>query len=156
VLWFTGLPDEAARRNRATLARALEVAQPLTLANVQLFSTMVHLGRDEVEEVRRCAEASRVLGEEHGFTTLVPSGLILEGWAPARQGQVERGIARSQKGFAAYEATSGALFKPWFLALLAQTLSLAGRTAEVLELVDRALAASEHTGERTCEAELYR
>jgi DNA-binding winged helix-turn-helix (wHTH) protein/predicted ATPase len=156
VLWFTGFPDEASRRSRETLARACQVAQPLTLANVHLFTTMVHLGRDEIDEVRERAQSSRMLGEQHGFTTLIPSGRILEGWALAHQNQVARGVKQMRQAFTEYEATSGALFKPWFLALLAQAVRLAGRTDEVLELLHRALAVGEQTGERTCEAELYR
>ncbi|HZR83409.1 MAG TPA: AAA family ATPase [Candidatus Binatia bacterium] len=156
ALWFAGFPDEAARRIRETLARADEVAQPYTVANLQLFATMVHLGRDEVDEVRKRASASRAIAREHGLETLVRSGTILEGWVLVRHREVQRGLQQIRTAFAEYEATSGALFRPWFLGVLAQALVEAGDLDEALAVVREALAAGERSGERTCEAELHR
>ena len=60
------------------------------------------------------------LSTEQGFPFWLAWGTILRGWALAEQGQGEEGIAQIRQGLAAYRATGAELWRPYFLALLAE------------------------------------
>ena len=54
------------------------------------------------------------------------------------------------------QAMESELVLPWFLALLAEAYGKEGQTGEGLAVVTEALDAADKSGERFCEAELYR
>jgi predicted ATPase len=61
-----------------------------------------------------------------------------------------------RQGLVAYQATGAAVFRPYYLGFLAQAYGKVGQAGEGLMLLGEALAAVHQTGERFCEAELYR
>ena len=83
-------------------------------------------------------------------------GRILQGWADAQRGEVTTGIARIRDGMAASEATGARLSTPFYLALLAEALALAGKIEEGLAALDDALAKAAVSGERGWDAEINR
>jgi predicted ATPase len=82
--------------------------------------------------------------------------VIFHGWALAEQGQVAQGIAQMRRAMAAFRAMGNAFILPFFGSLLAEQYIKIGRLERALTLVSQALATVERTGERWCEAELYR
>ena len=83
-------------------------------------------------------------------------GMILRGSVLAKQGAREQGIAHIQRGLADHRATGGALRQTFWLALLVEAHMEAGSVDEALIVLADALSVIEKTGERWCEAELYR
>ena len=83
-------------------------------------------------------------------------GRILQGWADAQRGEATTGIARIRDGLAASEATGARVTTPFYLALLAEALALAGKIEEGLATVDDALAKAAVSGERGWDAEIHR
>ena len=61
-----------------------------------------------------------------------------------------------RQGLAACRATGAELWRPYFLALLAEAYGKVGQAEEGLTVLAEALAAVDKTGERLYEAELYR
>ena len=61
-----------------------------------------------------------------------------------------------RQGLVSYQATGAAVFRPYYLAFLAEAYGNVGQAGEGLTLLGEALAAVHKTGERFCEAELYR
>lgn len=82
--------------------------------------------------------------------------LLLHGWALARQGYREEGIAQMRQGFADWEATGAKLLRPYYLGLLAETYGQGGQTTEAQRILSEALVTVQQTGERNYEAELHR
>ena len=80
----------------------------------------------------------------------------MRGWALAEQGQGEEGIAQIRQGLTAYRATGAELFRPHYLALLAEAYQKNGQVEEGLVTVAEALAFVDRTEERFYEAELWR
>jgi predicted ATPase len=76
------------------------------------------------------------------------------GWAQARDGEPEAGLARLQRGIQAWKATGSRLHLPQWLSLLAEGLSLAGRAAEALAANDEAHRLTMTAGERCYEAKI--
>jgi predicted ATPase len=66
------------------------------------------------------------------------------------------GIARIRDGLAASEATGSRVATPFYLALLAEALALAGKIEEALAALDDALAKAAVSGARGWDAEIHR
>src|SRR5262249_8995397 len=71
-------------------------------------------------------------------------------------GQAEKGITQIRQGLTSYRATGADLYRPYFLALLAEACGKGRQTEEGLSAVAEALDGAHQTGERYYEAELYR
>jgi predicted ATPase len=93
---------------------------------------------------------------EQGFAFLRAQGTIYRGWAKVKNGDVTEGMSLLRSGSIAYRATGAEALMPHFLALLAGACEIAGQVEEALIQLDDASQILERTGERWCEAELYR
>jgi predicted ATPase len=110
----------------------------------------------DVQAAQERATAAIALCTEQGFALYLARGTILQGWAIAEQGQGAAGLAQMRQGLVAYQATGAEVFRPYYLAFLAEVYGKVGQTGEGLTLLGEAIAAVHKTGERFCEAELYR
>jgi predicted ATPase len=117
---------------------------------------MLHQFRREGHAAQERAEATIALSNEQGFPFYLVWGTIPRGWVLAEQGQGEEGIAQIREGLAAYRAMGAEVYRPYFLALLAEAYGKVGQTEEGLTVLTEALEAVDRTGERYYEAELYR
>jgi predicted ATPase len=112
------------------------------------------LCREEYQTLQR-AEAAKALAVEHGLVLFEVVTTSLLGWAVAQQGRDEEGIGQMCEGLAAYRAF-GELFRPYYLALLAEGYGRVGQVEEGLDALAEALALVNKNEERWYEAELYR
>ena len=102
-------------------------------------------GRRHPEDVLRVTEE---VSPDQEVTAVV--------WALAAQGEVEEGIGQMRQGLAAHRATGATLFRPSFLALLAEAYGHGGKVEAGLSVLVDALAEVSRNRERWWEAELYR
>jgi predicted ATPase/class 3 adenylate cyclase len=155
-LSLLGYPEQALRRVHEALTLAQELSHPFSLAFALSQAAFLYQFRGEAQATQKCAEALMTLSTERGFSRFLAMGTVLRGWALAAQGQGEEGIAQIRQGLAAWQATGQELGRPYFLALLAEAHGEGGQDDEGFTVMDEALAATEKTGERDYEAELYR
>lgn len=156
LLWCLGYPDQALRQCQEALAPARGLAQPHSLAFAHSFAATLYQLRREAQHTRAQAEASIELCREQGFTFRLAHGTVLRGWVLTTQGQHEGGMAQIRESLAAYRAAGIELGLPYYLALLAEGYRQAGPADEAFGMLADALATAHRTGERWCEAELYR
>src|SRR5262249_45506310 len=90
------------------------------------------------------------------FPLWLAFGMPFRGWALARQGQADEGVAQIRQGLDALRAIGAEYLGPYFLGMLAEAYGLSGQTEAGLVAVAEALAAGEATGERFWEADLHR
>jgi len=81
---------------------------------------------------------------------------ILKGWTLAEEGQGEEGLIQMQQGLDAYAATGARLWRPYYLALIAEAHGNVGRFEDGLAELDEALDLVQSTSEHEHEAELHR
>ena len=156
TLWSLGYPEQALRCSRAALTLAQELAHPFSLAYAMCFAgKLCQLCRD-VQAAHERATAAMALCTEQGFALYLARGTILQGWAMAEQGQGAAGLAQMRHGLVAYQATGAEVFRPYYLAFLAEASGKLGQAGEGLSRSGAALAAVHKTGERFYEAELHR
>ncbi len=156
ALWHLGYPDQALKRSHAALTLARELSHSSSLAWALCTAALFHHHGRERQAAQERAEAAITLSTEQGFALYLAMGTILRGWALAQQGQGEEGIAQMHQGVAAWRATGAEVWRPYFLALLAEAYGKMGQPEEGLNVLAEALAAVHKTGERFYEAELYR
>jgi len=156
VLWLLGYPDQAVKRSHQAAAQAQE-KRDLYGLSISLFNAAkVHQLRREAVATGEFAQALLTLAEEQAFPVWFAAGTILAGWAEARLGQWDSGVARIRRGIAAYLSNGAAMMHPYFLGLLAEALDAGGQVDEGLDVLARALSIVEETGEQFYEAELHR
>ena len=112
--------------------------------------------RREWSALQQHAEAAIAVCREQGFESILAQATMYRGYALAKQGQTEEGIALMRGGLDAQLATGAGLFRPSFLWFLAGAYGTAGRFEEGLAAVAEAIAIEEKTDERHDEAELHR
>ncbi len=156
ALWYLGYPDRALRTSQEALTLAQELSHPYSLAIALNIVAFLHQFRREGHATQEHAEASVTLSNEGGFGFILGMGIILLGWAIAEQGEEEEGIVQMRQGLASWQATGAELYRPYYLALLAEGYGKVGRTKEGLTVLAEALDTAHKNGERFYEAELHR
>jgi len=151
-----GYPDQSEERLSAGLALARELDHPQTLVVARHVAAQVHQLRGEAHLARVYAKEALEVADEYGFSLWVTFGLIELGWAEAELGDAEGGIEKMKRGLAQYEVTGAKLRCPYFLGLLADQLSKAGRLEEGFAAITKALTLAEQTGEGYTLSELHR
>jgi predicted ATPase len=156
TLWHLGYPDQGLTRSRQALTLAQQVAHPLSLAHALSGAVMSHQFCRQVHTAQERAEALIRLAPDQGFPHWRAMGCIFGGWALAHQGQAKEGIEQIHQGLKAFRATGAEIFRPYYLALLAEAHGVMGQPEEGLTVLAEALTLMDTTGEHWYEPELYR
>jgi tetratricopeptide (TPR) repeat protein len=162
-LYYEGLSEwhlgetascHAAMADAISLAKELNDMNALTLA-LYIAGALAHFERNAVE-VERLASDLIELSTRHNFALWLAGGTIFRGWARSTCGNTAEGIPWIEEGIGDWRATGAVLVMPFWLALKAEALYLAGRTPEALETIREAEAMAERSEERFWCAELHR
>jgi class 3 adenylate cyclase/predicted ATPase len=156
VLFCLGFPDQALARSSATIAEALRLAHPPSLAVYLSVSTRLLLLVGDSAALGERADQLVAVATEQGFPHWRAEGTIFRGWVKVKNGDVAGGMPLLRGGSAAYGATGAELWMPHYIALIAGACEIAGQIEEAVTLLDDALQTAERTGERWLDAELYR
>ena len=156
VLWRLGYPDQGLVRADEAVTLAQQLAHPFSLGFALAVGAMFHQLRRERPAVQEHAEAAISLATEQGFPYWRAFGSILRGWTLAHQGQTQEGLAQIQQGLTAWHATGAEVFRPYFLAVLAEAHGIMGQPEAGLTVLTEALTLADNTGERWYEPDLYR
>lgn len=157
LAFFTlGDSSQSSDNLSASLALARALGHPPTLVVAQHVAAQIHQMRGDALLSHEFAKEATELAEEYGLELWRAYGIIELGWAEAELGNVTDGIEQMQRGLALHESMESKLRLPYFLGLLADQFAKAGRVEEGLATIEKAVAVSEHTGERYVASELYR
>jgi len=104
-------------------------------------------------EVERMASALIELSARQNFVFWRAIGETLRGWALGASGNTAEGIPWIEQGIRHFRAT-GSVMPQYMLALKAEGLHLADRTAEALGSITEAEAIAQRTGERDWSSDL--
>ena len=91
-----------------------------------------------------------------GWSFITQSHKVTHAWSLLDQDLTEEAIDQMRHGLSDYHATGAEILRPHFLAVLGHALSRRGQFDEGLHLLEEGLEAAHRTGEKSCEAELYR
>ena len=156
ALWLLGYPDQALRQQQAAHTLAQELAHPPSLAFARMLAGIARELRRETRAAHEEAEALVALATEQGFALFRAIGGILWAGTSTALGQRGEQIDQIRQDLAAVRETGSALWEPYFLAMLADIYAQEGQVEAGLTTLAEALAATQATGERWWEAEIYR
>src|SRR5262249_47326151 len=154
--WLLGYPSQAWQRMPELLRLAQRLAHPLSLASAYNWVSRLALLRRQTPALREHVAALMSVASEHGFRHLVAIGAMLRSAALLEEGRVSEGMAHLQQSLEGYRATGTEAWRPYFLALLSAAQGEVGKVEQGLALITEALDTIHTTGERWCEAEVYR
>ncbi|HLA09106.1 MAG TPA: AAA family ATPase [Pyrinomonadaceae bacterium] len=155
ALWFIGQPDRSLELIQEALALARESSEPLGLAHALIFAAILHQFRREEVMAQEQAEAAIAVSSEHGLVMYQAIATMMRAWALIKKGRAEA-IEQMREALAALRATGTELFRPHFLALLAEALGKVGQSEEGLRVLEEAVEVAHPIGEGCYLAELYR
>ena len=156
VLWHLGFPDQGLVHAEAAVGVSRAVAHPYSESWALSWAAALYQLRGEAEPCHERAEAALTIANEQVIPFFGAHGMVLGGWALAKQGRTEEGLARLRSGIDAYRAIGAKIEEIHWLALLVEICRETGRTEEALSTLRQAFAVTEETGIRCFEAELYR
>lgn len=156
VLWTLGYPDQARSMARETLTMAHELSHAHSLAQTLCHTSIVRQLCREARSAQESAQRAVTVSTEQGFPLWSVTGIVMQAWTLAEQGQVEEGVVRLHQALTTYGAINSSIIYPYFLGLFADAQRKAARAEEGLATVTEALARVEQTGARYYEAELWR
>jgi predicted ATPase len=156
ALWHLGYPAQGLTRSQEAVTLAQQSAHPFSLSVAVSGAATFHQLRREGYAAQACAEASIHLAMEQGFPLYTARGAVLRGWALAQQGQAQDGIEQLHQGMMAWRATGAEIFRPYWLALLAEAHGTMGQPEAGLTVLAEALTHVDTTGERWYASEIYR
>ena len=156
ALWHLGFPARALELNDEMLELARAINHPFSLEYALHHTGWLYqhcrLGKQEQDAA---SEQIRIATEQ-GFVFWHASGTLYAAGGALLLGRLEQGIRLLQTGLEAYRGTGAELAVPYYLSMLADGCSQAGRFAEAHAALDEALALVEKNDERFQEAELHR
>ncbi len=154
--WQLGYSDQAIQRARGVVALAEALKHRFSMGEAYGFCTSVHHFRGENAEGLRCAERAIEICEDGGFAVWLAHAKLMRGRIAAEQGDAEAGVAEMAKAYDMWAATGAVVTTPFYLAMQAEGLALAGRPDDGLILLQRAFDIVCKHGERYYEAEIRR
>ncbi len=140
VLWMLGFPDRALERADGAVVLANRLDHPFSMAYALFHTSLLHLWRREMELVQARAQAALAIAEEHDFQIWRALATFMHSAALAGMGRAEEGMVQANRGMELYQGlTTPPVFWPLLLAIRAGISAQAGRPAEGVILIDKAL-----------------
>jgi tetratricopeptide (TPR) repeat protein len=157
VLCLLGYPNQALRICNEARLFADASRHPFSQAMARVVSLRVHQFRGEPHVVAGQVNAAITHCEEHEFVHYRAMALILRGWASAKQGEFEKGIADIQEGLEEELNIGALLYKSYILALLGDACITNERYEQAVEFLNQALSSGDkNDSERFYAAEVFR
>ncbi|UTW13548.1 AAA family ATPase [Marinobacterium rhizophilum] len=155
VLQLMGEGKLAQRWMDQALALAHKLAQPFSRVAALCFAAEWHRLRRDAPQAQACAQASIELAREQGFMLWSGYGMVLCGWARARQAAPDTGIELIRAGIAAFRATEARLYDAHFQTLLAEALAIKGDFEQAQRVLAQAEVAVSRQQEPVFDAQLF-
>ncbi|MES1162098.1 MAG: hypothetical protein ABUL50_03450, partial [Rhizobacter sp.] len=154
--WELGYPDQALQRAGKVVALATTLDHRFSMGEAYGFRAAVHQFRGENEACREDAERAIAICEDHGFAVWLAHAKLMHGRAIAELGEPAAGVEEMRAAYDMWSATGAVVTTPFYLAMQAEGLALAGQPEAGLALLEKAIDIVGRCGERYYEAEIRR
>ncbi len=154
--WQLGYPDQALERARRVVALSESLNHKFSMGEAYGFCTAVRHFRGENAQALECAERAIQICKDNGFAVWLAHAKLMRGRIVAELGDAEAGIEDMSQAYDMWAETGAVVTTPFYLALQAEGLALAGRPDDGLALLQRAFDIVCKYGERYYEAEIRR
>jgi predicted ATPase/class 3 adenylate cyclase len=156
ALWMLGYPDQAVRRSEQAIAVAQATAHAASIAEAMIWRAEIALLRGEVQDARQRTAAALTLVTEYGLPVWSGQAIMMHGWALSEGGHSADGVAQIREGLSVLVRTGEELYRPYYLARLAEALGRTGQVEEGLSALDQGIEISCQFAVPYWDAELQR
>jgi predicted ATPase len=156
ALWLLGYPEQARKRALETVDIARRINHPFTLAYAYGTAALAHQLRRDIAQVSATATAGIVISRQQGFPHFEGFAEAMSGWALVQEGQIEDGIKHLSQGANGWASQGSDLWRPYWLALLAEAYQKGGQAREATDTLTEAAKIAARTDETFYLAELHR
>lgn len=136
ALCYLGRPLSAQHHVNATLERAQLLGHPFTRAFAGGTAMWSGVFLDQPEHTVHRAAQVRDLSLERGFPYLATAAKVVHGWAVARNGDSERGLAEIVETIGAWRGSGASIGLTLFLQVQAEIQVRAGRAEQALATLE--------------------
>jgi predicted ATPase len=156
ALWHLGYPDQALQLSRETIALAHTIGHPFSLEyglhHASWLRQLCQLG----DEAQAAADEQIEIATEQGFAFWHATGTLYRGSGLLLQGNLGGGLSLLIAGLESYRATGAELALPYYLSLLGDGYTRAGRFEDAHRALGEGLNLADKNDDRFQEAELHR
>ncbi|ETW98925.1 MAG: hypothetical protein ETSY2_41905 [Candidatus Entotheonella gemina] len=156
ILWPLGYSRQGFERAQQGIELASALTHPPSTEQILMSTAIFHQCCRDVNAARERAEAAMVISKEKRFNMRLAMGMVIRGWALARQGQVTEGMTHIRQGIRDYQSTGAKMSLTFFLSILAEELWRQGEQYDGLNVLHEAFDLMEKVGEGWRKAELHR
>ena len=151
-----GYPDQAVVRSEKAIAIAQANSHAESIAEAMIRRAEIALLRRDIQDARERAVAALAVATEHGMPIWTAIAACMHGWALSEHGQGAEGAAQIREGLSGLARTADQLYRPYYLARLAEALGKTGQVDEALSDLDEAIESSRQFGVPYLDSELQR
>ena len=146
--WVLGYSDQAIGSSIAAKKRAEELLSPFVLAHYLGFAAFLHQNLGNAEKVLELTDANIALSQEQGYPVNIAWASMHKGWALAKKGDSEEGLAMMEQGLATWRMVGMVAMVPYWHSLMAEIhgrLQQPGQGLALLEESFDIVTATKHT-----------
>jgi len=156
ALWHLGYPDRALQLSRETIALAHTVGHPFTMEYALHHASWLRQHCQLGEDAQAAADEQIEIATEQGFVFWHATGTLYRAGGLLLQGNLGEGLPLFVGGLESYRATGAEIALPYYLSLLGDGYTRAGRFEDAHRALAEGLDLANKNEDRFQEAELYR
>lgn len=153
---LAGRLEQAREYGREAVRLARRVGEPVTLAGVLTYTALACLIRREYQDALRWADEFIAISRERGTLLRHTWACVIRGRVLAELGRPQEALTLVQQLTAQWWDQRSHAGLSYCCCMIAELHLMLGQTRQGLMIVHKALRLVRKTGERLCEAELYR
>ncbi len=154
--WHLGRPDHALALNHEACDLARTLGHPFSLEYALHHTGWLHQHCRLGAQTQAAGDEEMQVATEQGFLFWHASGTLYSAAGRLLRGQLDEGLRQLQNGLEAYRATGAGLGLPYYMSLLLEAFTKAGRFEDARRAFEEAGDLIEKNDERFQEAELHR
>jgi predicted ATPase len=156
ALWHLGYPDQALAMNREMIEVARSVKHPFSLAYGMHHSGWLHQHCRLGADAQAAGDEEIQIAIEQGFAFWHATGMLYRAAGLLQLGQLNEALPLILKGLDAYRASGAGLALPFYLSLLGDAYTQAGRPNDAQKALDEGIAIADKNEDWFQYAELHR
>lgn len=156
ALWHLGYPHRALQLSRETIALARTIGHPFTMEYALHHASWLRQHCQLGEEAQAAADEQIEIATEQGFVFWHATGTLYRAGGLLLQGNLGEGLPLLVGGLESYRATGAELALPYYLSLLGDGYTRAGRFEDAHRTLGEGLDLADKHEDRFQEAELHR
>jgi class 3 adenylate cyclase/predicted ATPase len=154
--WALGAPEGALADTEHALKDAREIGHAATLMYALSHTSLTLIYCGDYAAATILIDELAALAEEKDAVFWKGYGTLLRGGLFALTGKAADAVDVITSGIAAVRSTGATAYAPWYLSNLAKAYARIGQFDDAWGCLGEAMTAAETTGEKWCEADIYR